>query len=119
MNEIKLPASKIMDIQSTVSCQIDTVGTSSSVFDEDFFGEPMRIKGTDYQYIPFGVDDQLPYNILELIGRDEIMSQNMQFNTQTCYACNIWIAKPTNRRKNRILGDFYNVILSSLSLWNR
>ena len=37
MNEIKLPASKIMDIQSTVSCQIETVGTSSSVFDEDFF----------------------------------------------------------------------------------
>lgn len=86
MNEIKLPASKIMDIQSTVSCQIETVDTSSSVFDEDFFGKPMRIQGTDYQYIPFGVDDQLPYKILELIGRDEIMSQNMQFNTQTCYA---------------------------------
>lgn len=85
MNEF-IPGGKIMDINDTVSCQIDTVDSSSSIFDEDILGEPIRITGTDYQYIPFGADDQLPYNILNLVGRDEIMSQNMQFNAQTCYA---------------------------------
>ena len=78
--------SNFFDIKDNVSCLIETVGTSSSVFDEDALLEPKRIPGTDYQYIPFGADDNLPYDILKLIGRDEIMSQNMQFNTQTCYA---------------------------------
>ena len=81
-----VPAPKIMEIKDDICCYIETVESSSAVFDEDFHGNPLPIPGTPYHYIPFGPDDQLPYKIINLIGRDEIMSQNKYFNVLTCYA---------------------------------
>lgn len=36
-------------------------------------------------YVNWGNDNQLPYHIMKLIGRDEVMSTNKQFNALTCY----------------------------------
>ena len=75
-----------MQVKDNVSCIVETVTDSATVFDEDFHGNAMLIPGTKDRYIPFGVDDQLPYEIIHHIGRDEIMSQNKFFNVLTCYA---------------------------------
>lgn len=36
-------------------------------------------------YVPWGVDNQLPYDIARLVGGDEVTSQNKLFNVLTCY----------------------------------
>ena len=86
MKEEKLPSHIVMQVKDNVSCIVETVTDSATVFDEDFHGNAMLIPGTKDRYIPFGVDDQLPYEIIHHIGRDEIMSQNKFFNVLTCYA---------------------------------
>lgn len=86
MKEEKLPSHIVMQVKDNVSCIVETVTDSATVFDEDFHGNAMPIPGTKDRYIPFGVDDQLPYEIIHHIGRDEIMSQNKFFNVLTCYA---------------------------------
>ena len=86
MKEEKIPSHIVMQVKDNVSCIVETVTDSATVFDEDFHGNAMLIPGTKDRYIPFGVDDQLPYEIIHYIGRDEIMSQNKFFNVLTCYA---------------------------------
>ena len=86
MKEEKIPSHIVMQVKDNVSCLVETVTDSATVFDEDFHGNAMLITGTKDRYIPFGVDDQLPYEIIYHIGRDEIMSQNKFFNVLTCYA---------------------------------
>ena len=86
MKEEKIPSHIVMQVKDNVSCIVETVTDSATVFDEDFHGNAMPIPGTKDRYIPFGVDDQLPYEIIHHIGRDEIMSQNKFFNVLTCYA---------------------------------
>lgn len=86
MKEEKIPSHIVMQVKDNVSCIVETVTDSATVFDEDFHGNAMLIPGTKDRYIPFGVDDQLPYEIIHHIGRDEIMSQNKFFNVLTCYA---------------------------------
>lgn len=86
MKEEKIPSHIVMQVKDNVSCIVETVTDSATVFDETFYGNAMPIPGTKDRYIPFGVDDQLPYEIIHHIGRDEIMSQNKFFNVLTCYA---------------------------------
>ncbi len=84
-DESWMPGSKVFEIKDSVLCSIETVEDSATVFDEEVFGNSICIPGTDYKYIPFGADDQLPYNLIRQIGKDEIMSQNKFFNILTCY----------------------------------
>ena len=86
MKEEKIPSHIVMQVKDNVSCIVETVTDSATVFDETFYGNAMPIPGTKDRYIPFGVDDQLPYEIIHHIGRDEIMLQNKFFNVLTCYA---------------------------------
>lgn len=80
-----IATSSVHEISNNVLCSIETVSDSSAVFDEDFFGDAIPIVGTPYQYIPFGADDQMPYNMIKHIGKDEILAQNQYFNVLTCY----------------------------------
>lgn len=77
--------SSVHEVSNAVLCSIETVSDSSAVFDEDFYGEAMSIPGTEYKYVPFGPDDQIPYSLIHHIGKDEILSQNQYFNVLTCY----------------------------------
>ena len=86
MKKEESPSPLVMQVKDNVSCLVETVTDSATVFDEDFHGNAIAVPGTDYRYIPFGVDDQLPYEIIRHIGRDEILSQNKFFNVLTCYA---------------------------------
>lgn len=78
--------SSVFEISNSVLCSIETVSDSSAVFDEDFFGEAIPIPGTNYKYVPFGPDNQMPYSLMNAIGRDEILAQNQYFNVLTGYS---------------------------------
>ncbi|MBO7238932.1 MAG: hypothetical protein J6V23_00425 [Bacteroidaceae bacterium] len=85
MSENDVYTTSVHEIKDSVLCSIETVNDSSAVFDEDSYANAVSIPGTDYRYIPFGAEDQLPYAIINMIGKDEILAQNQCFNVLTCY----------------------------------
>lgn len=57
---------------------------SSKVFKEQVDIPPIGIdKGLSY--VPWGMDNQMPYNILDLIESDETLSTCQIFNAEVCY----------------------------------
>lgn len=58
--------------------------TSTEVFKEDVDITPTIIND-HLSYIPWGGDNSLPYNILELIEKDETLSTCQIFNAEVCY----------------------------------
>lgn len=59
---------------------------SAATFDESTTLAPLTLPGPHgYRYIPWGADNQMPYDIIDMIGRDEVMSQNKLFNVLTNY----------------------------------
>jgi hypothetical protein len=82
--------SEIFSIEgSDVSALVETVSDSANVFDEDVNDTTLPILGSRYRYVMWGGDDQLPYHILQMIGEDEVMSQNKLFNVLTCYGAGL------------------------------
>lgn len=73
--------------KSNVYASIEAVEDSADVFDED--GEEVstaELPGAKkYKYVQWGGDNMLPFEIIRLIGVDEVMSQNKLFNVLTCY----------------------------------
>jgi len=63
-------------------------GDSDSQFadvDDDDNVQFIGIGGKQYEYIPWGGDNHLPYHVQTLIGKNMVTSQCQQFNTLTCY----------------------------------
>ena len=57
---------------------------TSEVFKEEYNIAPVFI--TDrMQYIPWGADNQMPYNIIDLIESDETLATCQMFNAEVCY----------------------------------
>ncbi len=57
---------------------------SSKVFKEDSDISPVTISDK-LAYMPWGGDDQMPYNILNLIEEDETLATCQLFNAEVCY----------------------------------
>ena len=78
---------EIFDIEvSNVATEMASVEDSSLVFDEDANVKTTPVPGRKgMAYVNFGEDNQLPFNIIKMIGIDEVMSQNKLFNVITCY----------------------------------
>ena len=57
---------------------------SSKVFKEDTEITPVTLSNKT-QYMPWGLDDQIPYQILDLIERDETLFTCQIFNAEICY----------------------------------
>jgi len=74
---------------------------SSEVFREQSDIIPVPID-KDYQYMPWGADNQMPYKILELIESDETLSTCQIFNAEVCYGSGLVYdtkeAKPAVRK---------------------
>ena len=70
-----------------VTAEMMAVESSAEIFDEDAEEiQSVSIQGNHHwRYIPFGSDNQLPFEIIRLIGIDEVMSQNKLFNVLTCF----------------------------------
>ena len=79
---------EVMDVAGSAKMAMSTVADSASTFDEDGFGiqeRPVPGYERSFSYIPFGIDDLLPYHLIHTIMGDEIMSQNLFFNALTTY----------------------------------
>ena len=58
---------------------------SSKVFRDDIDIVPVTLEdGT--QYMPWGGDNLMPYNIIDMIERDETVATCQMFNAEVCYA---------------------------------
>lgn len=93
---------EIISVTDNVKIALSEVDNSADIFDEDADITARRVPGYDsYQYMPFGHDDQLPFNLIRMIGGDEIMSQNKLFNVLTCYGAGLkYIDRKTNQESD-------------------
>lgn len=69
---------------STLKARAAFSVNSAAVFREDTDTSPMVIDGK-LAYMPWGADDKMPYDILDLIERDETLATCQQFNAEVCY----------------------------------
>ena len=70
----------IASLNASAAFQVD----SGKVFKEDTDIVPVIIDDT-LSYMPWGGDNALPFNILELIESDETLSTCQMFNAEVCY----------------------------------
>ena len=77
----------IFDITVPANAAMSDVEDSASVFDEDgLMADSKPVPGyPELRYMPFGHDDELPYHLMQTVGRDEVLSQNLFFNILTAY----------------------------------
>ena len=54
-------------------------------FEEDLNMVQITIGGVVYDYVPFGVDDLLPFEVMKRLGENMVASQCQMFNVQACY----------------------------------
>lgn len=59
------------------------VQKTSEIFREMEHPEIKTFNG--HEYVPWGIDDMLPYNIIKLIESDETLSTCQVFNAEVCY----------------------------------
>lgn len=57
---------------------------SQSVFKDDI-DTPPRVIDKSLSYMPWGADDQMPYDVLRLVEDDETLATCQQFNAEVCY----------------------------------
>ena len=53
--------------------------------DNDDITQTIAIGGQQYEYVPWGGDNMLPYHVQTLIGKNMVTAQCQNFNTLTCY----------------------------------
>lgn len=68
------------DIDSMLSDLTDDSKTTPTAIPG--YGDESSLRG----YVPWGFSNQRPYNTIDLIKADEVLSQNKHFNSLTCYA---------------------------------
>lgn len=63
---------------------VEFVPDSAAIFREQGKISPIRISD-DVSIMPWGADNQMPFNIMDLIDSDETMVTCQQFNAEICY----------------------------------
>ena len=68
-----------------VMAAVETVEDTTGIFD-DYRMQYRPVPGRPREmYAPWGVDNELPYKIRDLVGSDEVTAQNKFFNVLACY----------------------------------
>ena len=62
----------------------DSDGGFADAEDDDIV-QTIGIGGRQYEYVPWGGDNMLPYHVQTMIGKNMVTSQCQQFNSLTCY----------------------------------
>ena len=75
--------SSVMDIPGINARAVFQSVDSSRVFKETDDVSPIRVGGCSV--MPWGADNQMPYNIISLIEADETLSTCQMFNAEVCY----------------------------------
>ena len=78
-----IPPTSVVTIPGTNKSAAFTTKTSE-VFKEENDIAPIFINER-MKYIPWGGDNRMPYNIIDLIESDETMSTCLMFNAEVCY----------------------------------
>ena len=78
-----IPSTSVVTIPGANASAAFTSKTSE-VFKEEHNIAPIIINDK-MKYIPWGGDNQMPYNIIDLIESDETMSTCQMFNAEVCY----------------------------------
>lgn len=78
-----IPPTSVATIPGTHASAAFTTKTSE-VFKEEHNIAPIIINDK-MKYIPWGGDNLMPYNIIDLIESDETMSTCQMFNAEVCY----------------------------------
>ena len=78
-----IPPTSVVTIPDTHASAAFTSKTSE-VFKEEHNIAPIIINDK-MKYIPGGGDNQMPYNIIDLIESDETLSTCQMFNAEVCY----------------------------------
>ena len=86
------------------------INDSSSVFRDDVDIRPITIDDKT-KYMPWGADNMMPFNILDLIERDETLATCQIFNAEVCYASGL--TYNTDNCSPRIKKDIEDFCLSS------
>lgn len=85
---------------------------SAQTFDEDTDDSfsSITVNGRQYNYINWGSDNQLPYDIIHLIAKNQVMSQNKLFNVVTCYGNGLIYAdrKTKAQSEDKDIIDFFD-----------
>ena len=65
--------------------------SSPKIFKETSNSEGIKPQKTKegYEYMPWGIDNQMPYDILEMIEKDETINTCQQHNIKNCYAAGL------------------------------
>lgn len=87
-----MTTSEIFDIpQTPFQAVMQEVADTTSVFDSPSGRLLVRpVPGFENElYVPFGDDNQLPYELIALVGGDEVTAQNKLFNVLTCYGAGL------------------------------
>ena len=80
--------------------------SSSEVFKEQEDMIPNKI-AEGYEYMPWGADNQMPYNILELIEKDETLSTCQLFNAEVCYGSGlVYDTAEANKKVQQEVQDY-------------
>ena len=63
----------------------EVTDTKAMLEDSEIKAVSLPGKLKKYKYVPWGEENTRPYQLMELIAADEVMSQNKLFNVLTCY----------------------------------
>ena len=82
--------------ESAAAAAASDIEDSSAIFDEDGVNiSPSPLPGPhNYQYIPWGANNDMPYEVIRKIREDEVMSQNKLFNVLTNYGRGLQLTDP-------------------------
>ena len=71
----------------TAAAGMEDVPDSADIFDEDAgLIKDRPVPGyNSMRYVPWGINNALPYRLLSTISGDEVFSQNLFFNVLTAY----------------------------------
>ena len=73
--------------------------------EDDDLTETISIGGRQYEYVPWGGDNMLPYHVQVLIGKNMVTSQCQQFNSLTCYGQGLQFFERGDGEKPRRASD--------------
>ena len=101
---LKVPVTdtELLDLGADgIVASVATVENTTGVFD-DWRMQFRPVPGYPNElYAPFGLDNQLPYKIRELIGSDEVTAQNKLFNVLTCYGAGLQLQDGSTGEKTK------------------
>ncbi|MEA5062646.1 MAG: hypothetical protein VB054_04835 [Petrimonas sp.] len=111
--EAFFPGFEFFEIKnSNFSAIITELNDGSEMF-EDLGKSPMTVPGDDEKkyrgFVPWGEDNKLPYEIIDSVRHDEVLSQNKLFNTLTLYGSGIKLTNNAGEElTDKEIKDFFD-----------